>query len=83
MIVLTAGFMVKATMRNSVGAGLGKLLVWMRRVTRRDGQTLVEYALILAIISVVAVGAMISLGQGVKGVYSAITSDVAVAASSH
>jgi len=53
------------------------------RYAQREGQTLVEYALILAIISVVAVGAMINLGQGVKGVYSAITSVVASAAASH
>jgi Flp pilus assembly pilin Flp len=50
---------------------------------RREGQTLVEYALILAIISVVAIGAMISLGNSVKGVYSSITSVVASAAASH
>jgi Flp pilus assembly pilin Flp len=53
-----------------------------RRAHRR-GQTLVEYALILAIISVVAIGVMISLGQQVKGVYSSITSVVASAAASH
>ena len=49
----------------------------------RHGQTLVEYALILAIISVVAIGAMFSLGQGVKSIYSSITSVVASAAASH
>ena len=53
------------------------------RWAHRQGQTLVEYALILAIISVVAIGAMVSLGQGVKGVYSSITSVVASAAASH
>jgi Flp pilus assembly pilin Flp len=53
------------------------------RRAHRNGQTLVEYALILAIISVVAIGAMISLGQQVKGVYSTITSVVASAAASH
>jgi Flp pilus assembly pilin Flp len=53
-----------------------------RRNTRR-GQTLVEYALILAIISVVAIGVMINLGQQVKGVYSTVTSVVASAAASH
>jgi Flp pilus assembly pilin Flp len=53
-----------------------------RRAFRR-GQTLVEYALILAIISVVAIGVMINLGQQVKGVYSTITSVVASAQASH
>lgn len=53
------------------------------RFARREGQTLVEYALILAIISVVAIGAMVSLGQGVKGVYSSITSTISSANGSH
>jgi Flp pilus assembly pilin Flp len=55
---------------------------FQRRMTQQ-GQTLVEYALILAIISLVAVGVMFNLGQKVGGVYSAITSDVASAQASH
>jgi Flp pilus assembly pilin Flp len=43
----------------------------------------VEYALILAIISLVAVGVMINLGQKVGAVYSTITSVVSSAAASH
>ena len=54
----------------------------LRRQNRR-GQTLVEYALILALISVVAISVLISLGSHVKAVYSTITSQVAIAASSH
>ena len=46
----------------------------------RRGQTLVEYALIIAIISVVAIGVLITLGQNLKGVYSTITSGVTSAA---
>ena len=53
------------------------------RCAHREGQTLVEYALILAIISVVAIGALVSLGNSVKGIYSSITSVVASAAASH
>ena len=49
----------------------------------QSGQTLVEYALILAIISIVAVSVMINLGKQVTGVYSTITSVVASAQSSH
>jgi len=45
----------------------------------RLGQTLVEYALILAIISLVAVGVMVNLGQGVNALYSKITSTVSSA----
>jgi Flp pilus assembly pilin Flp len=43
----------------------------------------VEYALVLALISVVAVGIMINLGKQVGSVYSTITSVVASAQASH
>jgi Flp pilus assembly pilin Flp len=59
------------------------LTLRLQRRLHRHGQTLVEYALILAIISVVAIGVMINLGQQVKGVYSTITSVVASAQASH
>jgi Flp pilus assembly pilin Flp len=54
-----------------------------RRSKQSRGQTLVEYALILAIISVVAIGVLMSLGQQVKGIYSTIGSVVSSAAASH
>jgi Flp pilus assembly pilin Flp len=50
---------------------------------RKKGQTLVEYALILAFISVVAISVLIRLGAEVKDVFSTITSQLAVAGSSH
>jgi Flp pilus assembly pilin Flp len=49
----------------------------------RNGQTLVEYALILAFISVVAISVLIALGNGVKGTYSNISSSLASAQASH
>jgi len=49
----------------------------------RKGQTLVEYALILALISVVAVSVLLSLGNTIKGTFSHITSDLQSAQSSH
>ncbi len=58
---------------------LGKLFL---RVRRR-GQTLVEYALILAFISVVAISVLASLGQNVKSTFSKITSTLASAQASH
>ncbi len=54
-----------------------------RRSERRKGQTLVEYALILAFISVVAISVMISLAQAVKGTYTKISSSLTSAAASH
>ena len=55
----------------------------VRKKNSKKGQTLVEYALILAFISVVAISVLISLGGRVKGVFSTITSQLAVAGSSH
>lgn len=55
------------------------------RVRRRSkrGQTLVEYALILAFISVCAIAVLIRLGDEVKTVFSTVTSQLATASSSH
>ncbi len=53
--------------------------VRFRRRVRCRGQTLVEYALILAIISIVIVGVIVNLGTQVKGVYSTINSQIASA----
>ena len=49
----------------------------------RQGQTLVEYALILAFISVVAISVLIRLGDEVKAVFTTISSQLAYAGSSH
>lgn len=53
------------------------------RFKSRKGQTLVEYALILAFISVVAISVLISLGKAIAGTYTRINSAVASAQSSH
>jgi Flp pilus assembly pilin Flp len=55
----------------------------LRRLKCRKGQTLVEYALILAFISVVAISVLISLGQAIRGTYTKISSSLASAQSSH
>jgi len=57
--------------------------VALRRMKSKKGQTLVEYALILAFISVVAISVLLTLGKQVTGVFSTITSQLAVASSSH
>jgi Flp pilus assembly pilin Flp len=54
-----------------------------RRLKNRKGQTLVEYALILAFISVVAISVLISLGQAIKGTYTKISSALSSAQASH
>ena len=49
----------------------------------KKGQTLVEYALILAFISVVAISVLIRLGNEIKVIFTTITSQLEVAGSSH
>jgi len=56
----------------------------LRRNRRcESGQTLVEYALILTFISVVAISILIRLGNEIKVVFTTITSQLSVAGSSH
>ncbi len=55
----------------------------LRRLKSKKGQTLVEYALILAFIAVVAISVLLALGQTVKGVFSTVNSQLAAANSSH
>ena len=65
-------------------------IIYMQRLGKKQlcrrkkrGQTLVEYALILAFVSVCAISVLIRLGEEVKTVFSTITSQLAVASSSH
>jgi len=55
----------------------------VRPFKSRKGQTLVEYALILAFISVVAISVLISLGQAIRGTYTKISSALSSAQASH
>ena len=47
------------------------------------GQTLVEYALILAFISIIAISVIGSLGRQVTSIFSRVSSSLSSAASSH
>ena len=49
----------------------------LRRRINSRGQTLVEYALILCFISVVAISILINLGVNLRAVYTTIDSQVA------
>jgi Flp pilus assembly pilin Flp len=62
---------------------INTLMQMLNRNKANRGQTLVEYALILAFISVVAISVLIALGKQVKSVFTTITSQLAVANSSH
>lgn len=54
-----------------------------RRLKRKKGQTLMEYALILAVISAVAIAVMLSLTTHVKAVYTVSDSSLSSAQSNH
>ena len=62
---------------------INRAKVALRRMKSKKGQTLVEYALILAFISVVAISVLIALGNQVKDVFTTISSQLAYAGSSH
>ena len=53
----------------------------LRRMKSKKGQTLVEYALILAFISVVAISVLISLGVSVQSVFGTVSSQLQYAQS--
>jgi pilus assembly protein Flp/PilA len=51
------------------------LLIYLRaRLGREEGQALVEYALIVALIAVVALGAITLAGENVSAIFSEIAS---------
>ena len=44
---------------------------------RKDGQAMVEYALILVLIAVVVIGALLLLGGQIKSIFSSIVAGLA------
>ncbi len=53
---------------------------WARGMARRaggeSGQTMVEYGLILALVAVVVVGAIVTLGGGLHSIFQGVNSDL-------
>jgi Flp pilus assembly pilin Flp len=58
-------------------------LTQRRRASRRRGQTLVEYALVLAVLTIVLVACMKLLGARIVVIFSDITAILDTAQSSH
>jgi Flp pilus assembly pilin Flp len=54
-----------------------------RKFKSKSGQTLVEYGIILALISTVAIAVLITVGSNLKGVYTKIDSNISSAQASH
>jgi pilus assembly protein Flp/PilA len=46
--------------------------VWNRAMEREEGQGLVEYALILVLVSIVAIGALAAIGTNVANVLQTV-----------
>ena len=49
-----------------------RLQEFVQRIRMEDGQALVEYALLISLIAIVAIGAVQTFGLGVSGLYSKI-----------
>ena len=77
------GFIMKGGEKTMINKVIIRAKSALRRMKSKKGQTLVEYALILAFISVVAISVLIALGNQVKSVFTTITSQLSVASSSH
>jgi Flp pilus assembly pilin Flp len=54
-------------------------ITWRARFEREEGQALVEYALILGLVSVVAIGVLQIVGQDITAILGAVTSALASA----
>lgn len=46
---------------------------FLRRLRASEGQSMVEYALIIALVAVVVVGAVTLLGGGISNIFDSIT----------
>jgi pilus assembly protein Flp/PilA len=46
--------------------------VWNRAIEREEGQGMVEYALILVLVSIVAIGALAAIGTNVSNVLQTV-----------
>jgi Flp pilus assembly pilin Flp len=55
---------------------VGELLSRARGIRKADGQAMIEYALILALVSVAAVTILSSLGVSVSSIFDKINTDL-------
>jgi pilus assembly protein Flp/PilA len=65
-------------MRNSIGMALALAFtgISLPSIEREEGQTLAEYALILALIAVLVLGAVFFLGNKIGGIFSDISNSI-------
>jgi len=65
-------------LRNKLMIGIAIALqgISLESVKRDEGQTLAEYALILALIAVAVVGAVVLLGGKISGLFNSVGSSI-------
>jgi pilus assembly protein Flp/PilA len=66
------------TLRHKLSIGIAFALqgISLENVKREEGQTLAEYALILALIAVAVVGAVVLLGGKISGLFNSVGSSI-------
>ncbi|HUK45655.1 MAG TPA: Flp family type IVb pilin [Gaiellaceae bacterium] len=60
----------------SIGIVFALQGISLENVKREEGQTLAEYALILALIAVAVVGAVVLLGGKISGLFNSVGSSI-------
>ena len=68
--------MIKRHNRIGLWVALALQGLSLQSLEREEGQTLAEYAMILALIAIAVVGAVILLGNNIKALFSQIGSDI-------
>ena len=53
-----------------------RIAAFLRSLRSQDGQSMVEYALIIALVAVVVIGAVLALGHGIGNIFTNITSNL-------
>ena len=53
-----------------------RIFTWWLRVSAEAGQTMVEYAIVAALIAIVAMVAVEALGGGINDVFTRITDEI-------
>jgi pilus assembly protein Flp/PilA len=63
-------------LQNMLVAFISRFAGGVPSIEREDGQTLAEYAMILALIALVVIGAVILLGGTISSIFSSINNQI-------
>jgi len=59
-----------------IGIAFARQGIFPGSVRREEGQTLAEYALILALIAVAVIAAVVFLGGNISGIFNSVSSQI-------